>query len=226
LAGLPAHAQTTQITWPAPAVRETAPVSTVGLSFSPVRPAQTGAAGLTFRQLPGRPAKTSGDTEIDFQVRIALPSPDILFRRESEAQVFERIRQEAYARPGSTRVVFPEREPVSKEVYTGRNFKQMVQTIEPSYVAHRRMYFEQPNFDRQGWELGALTPALTTGKFFYDMVALPYHTWTEPLRHWDTSAGKCLPGDSTPFYCYPERFSVTGLVGQVGAVAGGILVFP
>ena len=69
-------------------------------------------------------------------------------------------------------------------------------------------------------------PAVSSGRFLYDIILMPYHCGTEPLRRWDASAGKCLPGDPTPLLCYGERFSVTGLTFQTFAVAGGILIFP
>jgi hypothetical protein len=102
----------------------------------------------------------------------------------------------------------------------------MTTAIEPSFIVHRRLLFEQPNFDRHGWELGNLQPGISTLRFVYDVVALPYHSWTRPMQHWDSSAGKCLPGDSTPLFLYWEQLSFTGAVAQVGAVAGGFIAFP
>ena len=91
---------------------------------------------------------------------------------------------------------------------------------------HRRLNFENMNADRYGWEIGNLQPALSLGHFVYDVVALPYHTWTRPLQQWDSSAGKCLPGDNTPLQCYREPFSFTGLAAQTGAVFLGFAAFP
>jgi hypothetical protein len=102
----------------------------------------------------------------------------------------------------------------------------MATQIEPSFVMHRRLLFEQPNSERQGWELGNLQSGISTLRFVYDVVALPYHTWTRPLQQWDSSAGKCLPGDATPLFLYREELSFTGLVAQTGALAGGFLLFP
>jgi hypothetical protein len=174
---------------------------------------------------PPRP-KYSADGEPEFTVRTDLPGNDLLFRRESEDQMFDRIRLEAHTQPGGQRVTFPERVPVSREPWTPRQFPQAVERIEPSFVMHRRLLFEQKNFDRYGWELGALQPFISTGKFGYDVATLPYHWASRPLRRWDSSAGKCQPGDDTPLYLYREQLSAFGLAAQAGTVALGFLAFP
>ncbi len=89
------------------------------------------------------------------------------------------------------------------------------------------LLFEQPNFERGGWDLGILTPVANLGAYYYDLALLPYHALDEALStKIDCSAGKCLPGDPTPFYLYPEEFSVTGLVGEASVVTGLFFLFP
>ena len=102
----------------------------------------------------------------------------------------------------------------------------MVETIEPSFVVHRKLLFDQPNFDRYGWEIGAMQPGISSLRFVYDVAMMPYHNWIRPLDPWESSIGKCLPGDNTPLYFYREPFSVTGLVAQGAAVTGMIIAFP
>jgi hypothetical protein len=57
-------------------------------------------------------------------------------------------------------------------------------------------------------------------------VLLPYHLGTRPLQQYECSAGKCMPGDPTPFLVYPEEISLTGLAAEVGAVTAAFFVFP
>jgi hypothetical protein len=196
------------------------------VSFTPAAKAVQAPAAMTLSQfqMKGAP-KTTSEAEVEFSVYTDLPGQDRLFRRESENQVFERIRQEG-TRPGGPRVIFPERVFVSREPYQPRQFPEIVSEVEHGEVAHRRLFFEQKNFDRYLWEVGYLQPAISGSRFLYDIIVMPYHCGTEPLRRWDASAGKCLPGDPTPLLCYGERFSVTGLTFQAAAVAGGILIFP
>jgi hypothetical protein len=167
-----------------------------------------------------------GEDTYDFAVSTELPGPEKLFERDSEKDFLERIRQDYKAKPGSSRIIFPESPPLTTEAYQKRSFPNIVRGVEPSYVCHGRLLFEQPNFERQGWDLSIITPLVNLGVFYYDVATLPYHSWTRPFQQTDCSAGKCLPGDRTPFYLYPEEFSVTGLVGQAAVVTGLFYLFP
>jgi hypothetical protein len=102
----------------------------------------------------------------------------------------------------------------------------MVELVEPGYVCHRRLLFEQPNFERYGYDYGILQPGISLGIFWYDTLSLPYHAFSRPCRNYDCSSGKCLPGDPVPLYLYKEPFSLTGLVAQTGVVLGGFFAFP
>ncbi len=169
--------------------------------------------------------KTGIDDSIDVRVYTELPGLERLTQRISETTFLEGIRQENVAR-GATRQIFPERVELSKEVYQGRSFPRAVCTVEPSYVCHGRLLWEQPNFDRHGWDLGPMTPFVQSGVFIYDTALLPYHYYSRPCETIDCSAGKCLPGDPTPFLLYRERFSVTGLAAQAGFFGAGMFLFP
>jgi hypothetical protein len=164
--------------------------------------------------------------EAEFQIRLDLPGPERLFRRESEEEVFERIRQQERQAGGSGRVIFPEEVPISTERYLPRTFPVATLLVEPAYVCHGRLYFDQPNFERYGWDLGVLQPGICLGRFYLDMLTLPYQMGTRVTEHYDCSAGKCLPGDPTPLYLYPPEFSLTGLVLQTGVFVGGAFAFP
>jgi hypothetical protein len=170
--------------------------------------------------MPGR----KGDEDIDFVVRTELPGLDRLIRRESEAKVIERIRQES-DRPGAAKVYFPEETVVSRETYQGRNFPPLTSVVEPSYVYHGRLLFEQLNLDRHGWDMGVLHPVATVGAYYYDLAMMPYHICSRPFDKYEVSTGKCLPGDQVPFMLYPEPFSVTGLAGMAGSYATGWWLF-
>jgi hypothetical protein len=186
------------------------------VQFPPTRESPRSISGIRVK---------SGD-DVDYVPQTDMPGIDRLTRRESEQQFYERIRQESRRYPASTRIYFPDEEPVLKETFTARHFPHMVQTVAPSFVCHGRLYFEQPNFERHGWSLGAFTPAANLAVFYYDVALLPYHYWTDPCSRYDCSSGKSLPGDPTPFLLYREKLSVTGLAGQFGAVAGGFFVLP
>ena len=160
-------------------------------------------------------------------VRTELPGPQRLFLRQSEAQFFDRIAQDMKKQQGGTRAIFPEAPVISKEKYSPRRYENMpVVFVEPSYVCHGRLLFEQPNFERTGYNFGILQPAIGLGVFYYDVALLPYHAFSDLHQCYDCSAGKCLPGDPAPLYLYRERFSWTGLAAQAGVMTGLHFLFP
>jgi hypothetical protein len=164
--------------------------------------------------------------ESEFQVTKELPGLDRLTRRESEKEFFNRIRQETRQRPGSERPLFPEETILTRETHAPRNFPAAHKLVEPCYVCHRRLVFEQPNFERYGYDFGFFQPAVSTAVTMFDLVTLPYQYCTRPTHQYDTSAGKCLPGDPVPMLLYPPEFSLTGLLGEAGASVGLLFAFP
>ena len=148
----------------------------------------------------------------------------MLTRLETEQDFKRRMEQEG-KRNGDV-VVFPEEPVLSKEPYPGRHWSPMAKYVEPAFVVHGRLYFEQPNFERGLWDLGIVTPLVSLGEFYADVLALPYHCGTRPGQNYDTSAGKCLPGDPTPFWLYPPELSFTGLVAEVAVGSGLFFIFP
>jgi hypothetical protein len=153
-----------------------------------------------------------------------VPGLERLTQLESQAELYERMKQEAL-RSGD-RITFPEEPVLAKEPYPGRVWAPKVEQAEPAWVAHPRLLFEQKNFERGLWDFGVLTPVVETGLFYFDVAALPYHLATRPCQQYDTSAGKCLPGDPAPFYLYPPELSFSGAVAEVAVVTAVFFIFP
>ena len=107
-----------------------------------------------------------------------------------------------------------------------RVFAASQMTVEPTYVCYGRLAFEEVNSERYGWEISFLQPFVSAGWFYWDVVSLPYHAFTQPCRCFDCSAGYCLPGDPVPYLLYPPGASWTGALGQAGAVISLIAIFP
>jgi hypothetical protein len=168
-----------------------------------------------------------GDEGSGFYVQTDLPGKDRLFGKRSSEREFRRWIEEDFVRTeAGQRVIFPESIKVTNETYQPRSFAGVTYEVTPFNVCHGRLYFEQPNWDRHGWEIGYLQPLISTGRFYYDVFMLPYHSWTDPCATRQCSAGKCLPGERTPLFLYPERISVTGLAAQTLAVGAGFFIFP
>ncbi len=194
-------------------------------------PPKVDAVPSTPPEKPSRIGVPSGtkirasEDEAEFTIQTEPPGLDRLTQRLSEDQFYEKLRQEARRRPGMGRIYFPEEEPVSDERYTGRQYPYMVRFVEPHYVCHKPLLFEQKNFERYGWDLGPVNPALEVGKYYYDLVMMPYHLGSNTCHCYDCSAGKCLPGDPVPLLWYREQFSLTGLVFETGTILGGVFMF-
>lgn len=179
----------------------------------------------TVLQLPMD--RRAQDTEAQNpQIQLNPPGPERLFRLENERDWKERMRQEALERYPSERITFPEEPVLTKEAYTQRVLPPLSEVVEPAYVTYKRLYFEQKNFERSGWDLGFITPVVSAGAFFWDVALLPYHMGTQPLRHYDTGAGQCMPGDPAPFLLYPPEFSLTGVMAEAGTIVALWAIFP
>lgn len=185
--------------------------ATVEFSRPPVAPAVFVDAAA--QESPKYGSRKDED-DIDFPVTKELPGLERLTRRESEKELFNRIRQETRKKPASDRALFPEETPLTKETYVARQFPPARSIVEPCYVAHGRLIFEQTNFERYGYDFGFLQPAISTAVFAFDLVTAPYQYTKRPFQQYDTSAGKCLPGDPVPMLLYPPEPSLTGLLGE------------
>jgi hypothetical protein len=170
------------------------------------------------------PAPKTGYDALEFRSLKEVPGPEVLTRLESEAAWRERLRQESLKQ--NERIVFPDEPVLAKEPYAGRKMPPYVKAVEPSYLCHGRLLFEQQNFERGTWDFGVFTAPVELAKFYWDVALLPYHCFSRPCQCMDTSAGKCLPGDPTPFYLYPPELSLTGLAAEAAAVTGVFFIFP
>jgi hypothetical protein len=170
-------------------------------------------AHLQAVPLPGYEAAEEGTPA--FQIQLEPPGRQRLYRLESEAAFRERIRQETPRRPYEP-VMFPQ-EPVIAEGVYERHWRGRRERVEPHYVCYKPLFFEQPNFERYGWDLGVIAPVVSTVTFYYDYLTVPYHALTSGSLCYDCSAGYCLPGDPVPLLLYPPHGPVTVEFNRSGA---------
>src|SRR5262249_45231700 len=104
------------------------------------------------------PPKTKDDESL------SIPGPKELFRLESEEAMRERIRREYKEKklqfPDSTIVL-------SKTPFMARLWDPLAEVVEPYYSVYRRLYFEQINAERYGWDFGYLHPLIAVGTFYF-----------------------------------------------------------
>jgi hypothetical protein len=177
-------------------------------------------------QAPTMP-KLSADETYESFTPLEPPGPQqIFYHLDSEASWKERMRQQGRERSSPERISFPDEPIVSKMPYTPRNFAAMTTTAEPNYTLYRRLFFEEKNSERYGWDLGILSPFVSAGAFYWDLAMVPYQVASLPLRRFDSNAGLCLPGDPVPYKLYPPQVSFTGSVLEAGVVVALFAIFP
>jgi hypothetical protein len=165
---------------------------------------------LRMRGRDEMPAGAAGEEGVpSFLIQLQPPGPERLFRRESEAAFQERIRQSTPRRPFEP-VIFPQ-EPVisSSDEPPARTWPPQPRPVEPNYVCYGPLFYQQKYFERYGWDLGVLSPFVSLGTFWYDVLLVPYHLTWEPWCGHECSAGYCLPGDPTPLRLDPPHWPVT-----------------
>ncbi len=236
LAGTGAPAQ--EATRPAapPLVSDTPPPRVLHFTKPPNPPPVAVPADAAVRPVALQPPQArdlstrAADEGQEYQVQLEPPGPLRLFRLESEKALQERMRQEVRERtpPGAApeRIAFPEEPVITRRPYAGRSFAPGTLMVEPIYLCYDRLYFEQKNSERYGWDFGPIHPLISAAGFYWDVVTLPYHMGTDPCRRYECSAGYCLPGSPMPLLLYPPEISLTGLVLEAGTLTALFAIFP
>ena len=223
---------------PVPAASQLTP--TVGRAPWESRPA-TSAAQPAVRRETAAPAsmqqvgyqytiptlpRLNTDESTELIVPLEPPGPQRLYRLDSEADLMERMRQEGRERSTPERITFPEEPVISKLPYSGRTFPAMAVTAEADYVLYRKLFFEEKNSERYGWDLGIVGPIVSAGAFYWDLALTPYQIASLPLRRFESNAGLCLPGDPVPYRLYPPNMSATGTLFEAGVIVALFAIFP
>jgi hypothetical protein len=160
----------------------------------------------------------------------ALPDPKRVFRLESEASLRERMERDSKQglNPLSLKytIMFPDYPAVPKPQPQMRHWEPLTETAEAPFVCYRRLYFQQLNFERYGYNLGPASPLLSIGGFCFDVLALPYHFAMDPFCRFECNTGYCLPGDPVPLLLYPPQWSASGILGEAAAIGLLVIAFP
>ena len=98
--------------------------------------------------------------------------------------------------------------------------------LEPGYVVHRRLMFEEKNAERYGWNLGMAQPFLSAGYFYKDLLLYPMKLASNLGERYDTSAGKAMPGSPVPYLWYPPELTFGGMALGSLAYVGTVFLLP
>ena len=98
--------------------------------------------------------------------------------------------------------------------------------VEPGYYLHRKLYLEEKNAERAGWDFGPMQTLVSAAYFWKGTLTMPQNFASGFVYgHWDTSAGKCLPGSPSPYYLYPPGLTLTGTVAEGVLITGAGFIF-
>jgi hypothetical protein len=172
-------------------------------------------------EVPPLAAPKATQDPYEAYIRLDPPGRERLFgNRDSERELEERMRQERRdSGPSNDPIQFPEKPKLTDEAFQTRKFTPMVEMVEPNAIVYRRLYFEEKNSERYGWDLGPIQPLVSTLVFYKDLVCWPHNIATHPHRRFETNAGQCMPGDPVPYTIYPPELTGSGLLAEVGMVA-------
>lgn len=154
------------------------------------------------------------------------PSREELYRMDSEAAKFERVRQWRKAL-GRNDIDFPDEDSIRVSgTLQKRHFQPMETKTKASYVVYQPLYFQQINYERYGWDLGVFQPLVSTAHFYTDVLMLPYNIAVDPPWKCDANAGYALPGDPESLRFLTPAFSWKGVAAQTAAMVGAPTIFP
>ena len=96
--------------------------------------------------------------------------------------------------------------------------------LEPGYVVHRRLYFEEKNAERYGWDAGFAQPLISLAYFYKDVLLYPSKLGSNMRERYETNAGKYLPGSPVPYYLYPPEITLVGAALGAAAIVGTVFL--
>ncbi len=170
--------------------------------------------------------KLLDDTK-QYQILLDSPSLEAIFSHlDSEKMFEERMNQQSKQSTSPSVVRFPNRPVLSKVAFVKHPLPQQYMVAEPNYVVHQRLYFEEKNSERYGWDLGYMQPVISLLNFYKDVVFLPHNFMSYPSRRFETSAGQCLPGDPVPYIFYPPELTLTGAIAEGALAVGLVAILP
>jgi hypothetical protein len=165
----------------------------------------------------------------EFPIQLEPPGLERISRLDSDQKLQERIRQESIERgEKADEVRFPESPILSRDPYQSRYglWATRVMTVEPNFTNYHKLYFEDKNSERYGWELGLLQPVVSAAYFYKDLAVLPGKLANSICDCGESDAGLCLPGDPVPYMLYPPDLTLTATAAELGTIALLIAVFP
>lgn len=129
------------------------------------------------------------------------------------------------ARAGSLKL--PEDEPLSRQIYTPRQFPATVYAWEASNLWYYPLYFEDTQLERYGQtHHEMIQPLASAGKFGLQLVGLPYQMTIDPIWKKNYPLGYYRPGDHAPKLIHQIPWNTKAAINQAGVTTGLFYLFP
>lgn len=128
-----------------------------------------------------------------YAMPVTPPSVDQLFLLDSEEMFRDRLRAEVRQRSPKFRLEFPDANPPAQPPQAARFESDYVKWVEPHFVISKRLFFEQPRFERFGESLGVLQPVVSTGVFGFDILAWPVRRLAHPFQCYQLNTDSYSP---------------------------------
>jgi len=195
-------------------------------AVAPKRPLQF-AFFLAQSDLPPQPQPTPDDLA-DPLTRLLGQQPDEYIRPIGDLQAditfkpgplpekYDRLAAEKFARAGEVVAAFGSDRPWPAFTYA---------YVAPA-LCHRPLYFEEPNVERYGYQLGCLQPVVSGAHFFATVPFVPYKMVLCRPHDCMYTLGQYRPGDYTPFQHNRFVWDTKAAVAQVGVVVGLVFLIP
>ncbi len=177
-------------------------------------------------EVPGEPKLA--EPKVDPKPPDSMP-PDTKITEATRDEVFRMERKDVFKMSGDddiqgkpSKVLDPKKAPPTPPPYQSRTgtTPPMRMLLEPGYVVHRRLYFEERNAERYGWDLGLVQPVVSLAYFYKDVLLYPAKLGSNRRERYDTNAGKYLPGAPVPYYLYPPEITLAGVALGAGVIIG------
>ncbi len=122
--------------------------------------------------------------------------------------------------------VFAQAGVVAAPVNASHNWPTFTYAWEASAVPHNPLWFEDVNLERYGYTHGILQPWISGGRFFINVVFLPYHIVAEPPGTLEYPLGYYRPGDAAPPVRQIKPVKPLAAVAEAAFIIGMIIILP
>lgn len=133
---------------------------------------------------PEKKAAPAESKEAAIRVSTQPPSQEELFRLDTELQLRARILQEAQ-QAGVKLEMTEFGGAFWRPMPLDRDLPEQYSTYLPSTLCYGRLFFEQIASERYGREVWGIQPAISIGRFYFDLALWPVRLATWPVRPMD-----------------------------------------